>query len=645
MRAYRSAFLAACAVLVPALLASFAFAEQATYTLGNITITAKGPAPHTTARTIITAPEIAASGATTLGSVLEQTAAVDITQSGPTDSVTSPSIRGATANEVLVLIDGVPANNPLTGAVDLSTIPLNQIREIDIIRGSAAAIYGPSAVGGVIDIITKSSASSPLSVTLENGSFRPGAHLTGAGPTQSTAGPDYTALADSQRLSLEGGTTLGDVSLTATGEVKRAGNDYLYRDSNGEWRQLQNAALFATNGSLAVTAPGPGGSLSMFANAAYQSHGDPGPVSFPSPNAHETDLAAGDTFRYHTDTFFSDLLNLSLAAHAGYSQVAYNDPDSGTVSDHRLWTVSSSVAQKAHVSDALTLGYGFSGAFNAVNSTDVGRRLRLDGGAYFAPELTLGRLSVRPSVRYDYLSDMRAGAVSAQLDVAERLSQSLSLTANAARSVRFPTLDDLYWPAGPYTAGNPSLGPETAWSANLGLTLTQGMLSYDLSAYARYTQNIILWEQGVDGVYRPTNYGLGLYPGIEQQLSLALPGHYAVRLAYSFLYSFALSGGLTIADNTRMPMTPVHTVSAVVEHTAAPLTWSVSGRFESPRLWTDSTTLLPAFFVVNAHLKWQADPHWSPYLTVRNLFGEQYQTDLGFPMPPAELRIGVIASL
>ena len=66
------------------------------------------------------------------------------------------SIRGATFTQVLVLVDGMKLNDPLTGHFN-SYIPVSpaEIERIEILRGPAAAIYGADAVGGIVHIITK----------------------------------------------------------------------------------------------------------------------------------------------------------------------------------------------------------------------------------------------------------------------------------------------------------------------------------------------------------------------------------------------------------------------------------------------------------------------------------------------------------
>ena len=72
-------------------------------------------------------------------------------------SVQSLSLRGANPNHSLILIDGVRIGDPSapTNAFDLSELSLTNVERIEIIRGSAGTLYGSSAIGGVINIITK----------------------------------------------------------------------------------------------------------------------------------------------------------------------------------------------------------------------------------------------------------------------------------------------------------------------------------------------------------------------------------------------------------------------------------------------------------------------------------------------------------
>lgn len=74
--------------------------------------------------------------------------------SGP-GGLTQVRIRGAEANHTLVLIDGIEANNPTDGEFDFSNLDANDVERIEVIRGPMSGLYGSSAVGGVINILTR----------------------------------------------------------------------------------------------------------------------------------------------------------------------------------------------------------------------------------------------------------------------------------------------------------------------------------------------------------------------------------------------------------------------------------------------------------------------------------------------------------
>jgi iron complex outermembrane receptor protein len=117
--------------------------------------------------TVITADDIAHSPGQTLQDVIAQVPGVQLTNfyDGVNGAGTSVDIRGfgafATAN-TLVLVNGRRLNDIDLAGVDLSTIPLNSIERVEITRGnSGAVLYGDNAVGGVINIVTKTGAGGP----------------------------------------------------------------------------------------------------------------------------------------------------------------------------------------------------------------------------------------------------------------------------------------------------------------------------------------------------------------------------------------------------------------------------------------------------------------------------------------------------
>lgn len=105
---------------------------------------------------ILTKEDIRKLPVNTLDELLRFVPGIEVQQRGPQGSQSDIIIRGGTFQQVLVVVDGVRLNDPITGHFS-AYIPVqpNDIERIEVIKGAAAAVFGPDAVGGVIHVITK----------------------------------------------------------------------------------------------------------------------------------------------------------------------------------------------------------------------------------------------------------------------------------------------------------------------------------------------------------------------------------------------------------------------------------------------------------------------------------------------------------
>ena len=124
--------------------------------------------------TIITKEEIEESHASTLNEALQKLANISMTQNGGPGELSSLYLRGMSSKRVLVLIDGVRYNNPTTvdSVPEFSQIMLNNVQQIEIIKGAQSGVWGSDASGGVINIITsKAKKGIHASAKLEYGAY------------------------------------------------------------------------------------------------------------------------------------------------------------------------------------------------------------------------------------------------------------------------------------------------------------------------------------------------------------------------------------------------------------------------------------------------------------------------------------------
>jgi vitamin B12 transporter len=103
----------------------------------------------------------------TVDEALRNVPGVQIRRSGAYGKTTSVTIRGANANQVQVLVDGLRVKSPTLGQVDLSDISPDLIERIEVIRGAQSTIYGADAIGGVINIITRKGTGGPFQASVQ----------------------------------------------------------------------------------------------------------------------------------------------------------------------------------------------------------------------------------------------------------------------------------------------------------------------------------------------------------------------------------------------------------------------------------------------------------------------------------------------
>ncbi|HWN56967.1 MAG TPA: TonB-dependent receptor, partial [Methylomirabilota bacterium] len=104
--------------------------------------------------------------------VLRQVPGVQVTQSGSPGSVTDVSIRGASAAQTLILVDGVEVNAGATGSFDMANLTTDNLDRIEVLRGAGGSLYGSQAIGGVINVLSQEGEGAPKASLVSEGGNR-----------------------------------------------------------------------------------------------------------------------------------------------------------------------------------------------------------------------------------------------------------------------------------------------------------------------------------------------------------------------------------------------------------------------------------------------------------------------------------------
>jgi len=174
------------------------------------------------ALTVVTGEDFKTYHYATLDDAFRSIPGVSVQQQGSYGKLSTLSIRGANASQVLILVDGVRMSSPTVGQTDLSDISPDLVERIEVIRGPQSTLYGADAIGGVVNIITKKG-TGPFSATVES------------------MGGNYDTLQN--KISLGGAYKIFNYSLSGS-----------HLESNGQF-QNDNSNINAVSGRVGVSLP------------------------------------------------------------------------------------------------------------------------------------------------------------------------------------------------------------------------------------------------------------------------------------------------------------------------------------------------------------------------------------------------------
>jgi iron complex outermembrane receptor protein len=516
----------------------------------------------------------------TLPEALAWMMGVDVLARSPAQA--DVSVRGSSFEQVVVLVDGVPVSDDQTGHFDLDVaIPLESVERIEVLRGSGSSVYGPDAIGGVINIVTLRGASSTRA-RVEAGTFN-------------------TVLAE-----MDGGVSWTGSSLSAgashaQSEGHRSGTDYRH------W-------IGRASGDVGLAA----GTLQLDVGVARR---DFGAADFYAPyNSYEETTTTHGFVRWRparANTRFSIEPRLSFRRHTDHFVLVRDNP-SVYENHHTNWRAGAELTARYALRPLLQLATGATADWMDLESTRLGD-IREERGSLFA-EIASGdaqRFAITSGLRLDWHSSY-GSFVSPSLAAGWRAAPWLQLRAAADRGLRAPTWTERFY-EDPANLGNPDLEAEEFWSAEFGVSVAPAtQTTIDLSSFVRRATNLIDWIKPVDSPattpWQIANIERATFRGIEMTAATRLSG-FTARLRATALSFTDDDGSGLVSKYALRPVT-----QAISAEATLPLP---AGLSLAARLGHSRRAGQAAWILADAMLSWRYR-YLTMYVDATNLTDSDY---------------------
>lgn len=577
----------------------------------SITVTATGTRTEVEdtgqAVTVIGQAEIEAVQGHDVTRVLERAPGVTLSRNGPPGAFTGVRVRGAEAEQLLVILDGVRVSDPAApgGGFDFANLGAGNLEKIDLLRGSNSTIWGSDAIGGVLVASTR--AESGLRGSAEYGA-RDTAHATLSGGL----GGERGFLGGAASWYRSDGFSAAASGTEADGFEQLAVNG-------------QGRLYFSER-------------FEVFVRGRYAT-GDLELDGYPAPTYTLADTDEYQKTRQYSGAagavYDSGVLFLSGSWSLSDTERELFDPAFGSAPNYTTDGHSDRLGLTGEWRPIgpLILAFGGSYEWSRFETLyDAGESSAI-AGAYAQLGVEYGAVSGHAGARIDDHRDF-GGATSFGADLSWEVAPALRLRASVGEGFKAPSLFQLH-----SSFGNLNLRPEKSTSFDLGLAWNQrGQWPYVAATlFRRDSEDLIVFTSSwtYDNVARARSQGVEVEAGAELAPGLTLLG------AWSLADNENRTAGSPNLGKP-LPRRPRHALSLAAEYDfggpalGADLRW-VSESFDD----LAATVRMPSYATLDLTARWPVSERVELFGRVENVWDEQYQTAAGYASPGRGAFVGV----
>jgi outer membrane receptor for ferrienterochelin and colicin len=616
---------------------------------------------------LVTAKQIEEKALTSFDQAFDHMNGLAVTRSSGSN-VQAVSIRGASevagggvGNRVLLLIDGRPALSPDSGGALWNLVPLSSVERIEVVKGAYSSLFGSSAMGGVVNVITKK----PDAQTRTNFHFNYG-FFNGA-----PASTGYDKFNDYYTLAMSRSGRSGDLSYIF---------DASFRSTDGH-REKTAFDLFNFYGKFKYRFSG---QRSLTFSGNYNLMKNDTPATWLSARqAYSVADFRKDDFQdrreTNADLFYEAIASENLKYSSRFylyqndSEFTFNaDPGNDSTNVNTSQTIAASSVLSRRFGNVSQVDWysddnhyviaGIETYYDLVNGVPdtvlYGKHNAFNIGFYLQDELSLNdRLTITGGLRYDYYSisdEFSEGNLSPKIAATYKWSNRLTSRALIAQAYRNPSIAERFIKfeqgGGLTFEPNPDLQSERL---NLSLELGSQFkftdeLSLDFAVFYNQYENLISFQQlsnsGEALLYKVINLKESIMQGFEGQFTYRHRNGLNIHMGYTFLDARDVSEN-RVNDNLAYKFK--HSAHFSIDKAYKGWTLNFNGRYRSAikEVFIYPGNEPDAYILMNSRLAYKFSEGHTAYFSLQNIGDVQYEELERYRMAGRSFTMGAMVEL